>query len=140
MPTLDESKGVGSGGSRRDTDNSESKESKGTSTQTGSFNWDREEGGYSLEWADLAKFELWHRRNPSGQTAPGDLMCEVALKIMSKKRVKGSGESMWSEMRVAPGSQQRESCFPTHLFSMMCLRTCPRLSPNMFGCLSVGQI
>jgi len=67
-------------------------------------------------------------RNPSGQTAPVDLMCEVALKIISKKRVKESGESVWSEMRVAPGSQQRESRFPTRLFSMMCLRTRPRLS------------
>jgi len=67
-------------------------------------------------------------------------MCEVALKIISKKKVKGSEESVWSEMRVAPGSQQRESRFPTRLFSMMRLRTRPRLSPNMFGCLSVGQI
>jgi len=59
MPTPDKSEGVGSGGLWRNTDNSESEESEGTLTQTGSFNWDQEEGGYSLEWADLAKFELW---------------------------------------------------------------------------------
>jgi len=77
VPTPEESEGVGSGGSQRNMDNSESKESEGTEsshvnspdnaklpatlTRTGSFNSDWEEGGYSLEWADLAKFELWHQ-------------------------------------------------------------------------------
>jgi len=77
MPTLDESKGIGSSsavGSPGNTDDSESKgtgssrantpdnaKSPATSKRAGSFNWDRVEGGYTLEWADLAKFELWHR-------------------------------------------------------------------------------
>jgi len=33
-------------------------ESPATSTSNGSFNWDQGHG-YSLEWADLAKFKLW---------------------------------------------------------------------------------
>ena len=35
-------------------------ESPATSTSNGSFNWDWEHS-YSLEWADLAKFKLWHQ-------------------------------------------------------------------------------
>jgi len=36
-------------------------ESPATSTRVGSFNWDREKGGFNLEWANLAGFKTWHR-------------------------------------------------------------------------------
>jgi len=32
-----------------------------TSRRVGSFNWDREQGGFTCEQANLAKFELWRR-------------------------------------------------------------------------------
>ena len=32
-----------------------------TSRRLGSYNWDRETGGFTLEWEDLAAFELWRR-------------------------------------------------------------------------------
>ena len=70
-------------------------------------------------------------------------MCEVALKIISKKKVKGSEESVWSEMRMLQGLHHLNMVSlisPPRLFSMIRLRTRPRLSPNMFGCLPVGQI
>ena len=35
--------------------------SPATSTKKGSFNWDREKGGFSLEWANLAEFEMWRK-------------------------------------------------------------------------------
>jgi len=82
-------------------------------------------------------------RNPSGQTAPGDLMREVAPKAIPKQKVKENEESVWSEMRVLQGLHHLNMVSlisPPRLFSMIRLRTRPRLSPNMFGCLSVGQI
>ena len=69
--TLDESEGEGTeslrgstpaeeeGSSRANTpDNADS---AATSKKRGSFNWDREKGGYSLKWANLAEFEKWRR-------------------------------------------------------------------------------
>jgi hypothetical protein len=48
-----------SGSSRGDTpDNAES---PSTSRNKGSLNWDREKGRYTLEWANLAEFEIWRR-------------------------------------------------------------------------------
>ena len=60
-------------GSDADTDDSESgsesegadspdnAESPATSRRRGSFIWDREKGGFSLEWANLAEFDLWRQ-------------------------------------------------------------------------------
>ena len=82
-------------------------------------------------------------QNPSGQTAPGDLMREVALKVIPKQKVKENEEGMWSEMRVLQGLHHLSMVSlisPPHLFSTICLHMCPHLSPNMFGCLSVGPI
>ena len=39
----------------------ENAESPATSRRIGSFNWDRVEGGYTLEWANFAKFKLWRQ-------------------------------------------------------------------------------
>lgn len=36
-------------------------DSPATSRHIGSFHWDWEEGSYSLEWPDLAEFELWQQ-------------------------------------------------------------------------------
>ena len=36
-------------------------ESPATSRKKGSFNWDREKGGFNLEWANLAEFDMWRR-------------------------------------------------------------------------------
>ena len=40
-------------------DSPDNTESPATSRRRGSFNWDREKGGFSLEWANLAEFNLW---------------------------------------------------------------------------------
>jgi len=50
--TLDESEGEGT------PDNAGS---PATSTKRGGFDWDQEKGGFNLEWANLAKFEMWHQ-------------------------------------------------------------------------------
>ena len=69
--TVDESEGGGTGSScASPTDESESTgsscanspdnaESLATSRRKGSFNWDQERGGFSLEWTNLADFEMW---------------------------------------------------------------------------------
>ena len=36
-------------------------------------------------------------RNPSAQTLPEDVICEVALKAIPKKRIRGNEENVWSE-------------------------------------------
>ena len=36
-------------------------ESPATSRKKGSFNWDQEKGGFTLEWANLAEFDMWRR-------------------------------------------------------------------------------
>jgi hypothetical protein len=76
-------------------------------------------------------------RNPRAHGAPGNVTRGVALKPIPKKQVKGNEESVWNEMGAtgSQSSQYRASLFPT-LFSIM--RLCA--SPNMLGCLSVGQI
>ena len=77
VPNPDESEGIGSPSAAGSPSNMDDPESKGTrssrantpdnakspatSKWAGSFNWDQAEGGYTLEWADLAKFELWHQ-------------------------------------------------------------------------------
>jgi len=85
LHTPDESKGItscgntedsefqGTGSSRADMDNSETQitgssqsntpdnAESATSRHVGSFNWDRKEGGFSLEWANLDEFELWRQ-------------------------------------------------------------------------------
>ena len=35
-------------------------ESHATLRKKGSFYWDWEKGGFTLEWANLAKFDMWH--------------------------------------------------------------------------------
>ena len=50
--TLDESEGEGT------PDNAGS---PAASTKRGGFDWDREKGGFNLEWANLAEFEMWHQ-------------------------------------------------------------------------------
>jgi len=70
-------------------------------------------------------------------------MHEVALKVIPKQKVKENVESVWGEMQVLQGLHHLNMVSlisPPHLFSMIRLRTRPRLSPNMFGCLSIGQI
>ena len=67
--TPDESEGEGTGtrvstpeeeGSSR-ANTPDNADSAATSKKRGSFNWDREKGGFSLEWANLAEFEKWRR-------------------------------------------------------------------------------
>ena len=64
----DDSEIQGAGSPRANTDDSEGRslhdtldnaESQATSRHMGSLNWDWEEGSYSLEWANLDKFQLW---------------------------------------------------------------------------------
>ena len=49
---------VDNGGSRG---NIPSAEDLASSRSKGSFNWDREQGGFSREWANFAEFETWRR-------------------------------------------------------------------------------
>src|SRR5260221_9404837 len=81
-------------------------------------------------------------RNPSVQTAPGDVTREVALKAIPKKKAKRNEESVWSEMGSSRVSIIQSWVFaPPFFFLHDALeRTRPRLSPNMFGYLPVGQI
>ena len=67
--TPDESKGEGTG-TRVSTleeegsscaNTPDNADSAATSKKRGSFNWDQEKGRFSLEWANLAKFEKWHQ-------------------------------------------------------------------------------
>jgi len=70
-------------------------------------------------------------------------MREVVLKAIPKQKVKENEESVWSEMRVLQGLHHLNTVSlisPPRIFSMIRLRTRPRLCPNMFGCLSIGQI
>ena len=69
-------------------------------------------------------------------------MREVAPKAIPKQKVQENEESVWSEMRVLQGLHHLNMVSlisPPRLFSMIRLRTRPRLSPNMLSCLSVGQ-
>ena len=75
VPTPDKSKGIGSSSTVGLPGNMDDSESEGTGSShantldntklpatlkwAGSFNWDWKEGGYTLEWPDLARFELW---------------------------------------------------------------------------------
>jgi hypothetical protein len=53
--------GESSRGSSSDTsDNADSPDPE-TSRSKGSFNWDREKGGFNIEWANLAEFDMWRR-------------------------------------------------------------------------------
>jgi len=81
-------------------------------------------------------------RSPSAQTAPGDVTREAALRAILKKKVKGNKESVWSEMRVLQGLDHPHIVRPPHTAVLhdVPAPTRPRLSPNMFGCLSVGQV
>ena len=70
-------------------------------------------------------------------------MREVAPKAIPKQRVKENEESVWSEMQVLQVLHHLNMVgliSPPRLISMIRPRARPRLSPNMFGCLSVGQI
>jgi len=76
--------------------------------------------------------------------APGDVMCEAALRALLKKKVKGNedSESMWSEMRVLQGLNHPHIVCPLHTAVLYDAPAPahPRLSPNMFDCLPVGQV
>ena len=53
--------GESSHGSSSDTsDNADSPDPE-MSRSKGSFNWDREKGGFNIEWANLAEFDMWRR-------------------------------------------------------------------------------
>jgi len=70
-------------------------------------------------------------------------MREVALKAIPRQKVKENEDSVWGEMRVLQGLHHLNMVSlisPPRLISMIRLRVRPRLSPKMFGCLSVGQI
>ena len=58
-------------------------------------------------------------RNPSAQTPPEDVICEVALKAIPKKRIRGNEEKVWSEMRVLDHPDIVRPMSP-HPFSSSC--------------------
>ena len=69
-----------------------------TSRSQGSFNWDREEGGFTLEWKDLAEFEMWRRDEEriysieltaSSTRAGGDLWSRRQLFVCGRERSGG---------------------------------------------------
>ena len=57
-----------------------------SSRSKGSFNWDREQGGFSLEWANYAEFEKWCRME--------ELASSIEF-IMSTSRNDGILSSQW---------------------------------------------
>jgi len=79
---------------------------------------------------------------PLPQPVPGDVTREVTLKAIPKKKVKGNEESVWSEMRVLQGLDHPNIVRPPYapVLRDAPARARPRLSPNIFGCLSVGQV
>ena len=58
-------------------------------------------------------------QNPSAQTAPEDVIHEVALKAIPKKRIKGNEENVWSETRVLDHPDIVRPISP-HSFSSSC--------------------
>jgi len=71
-------------------------------------------------------------------------MREAALRALLKKKVKGNedSESIWSEMWVLQGLDHPHIVRPLHTAVLhdAPVPTHPCLSPNMFGCLPVGQV
>ena len=94
-------------------------------------------------------------------TMAGDITCEVVLTPMPRREVKGNKETIWSSMLVLQGLDHRVFHFPfpishfpfpishfpfpiSHFPFPFFLHYEPvrpprRLSPDMFGCLSVGR-
>ena len=72
-------------------------------------------------------------------TARGDVKREIALKATLKKKCRGNEEIIWNEMRVLQVLDHANivRSFLPPFFSPPCARC---LTPNIFGCLSVGQI
>jgi len=71
-------------------------------------------------------------------------MHKAALRALLKKKVKGNEdlESMWSEMQVLQGLDHPHIVHPPHTAVLhdAPAPVHPCLSPNMFGCLPVGQV
>ena len=69
-------------------------ESPATSRKKGSFYWDWEKGGFTLEWENLAEFDMWRRMEES--------TCSIQF-IMSHSR---KGGIRWSEKATYVCSRQ----------------------------------
>ena len=57
-----------------------------TSRSKGSFNWDWEKGGFSLEWASIAKFQMWRETE--------ELVCSIEFMTCSTRTGQGI---LWSQ-------------------------------------------
>ena len=107
MHTLDDESGTGSSygslhGNTEDTKDTKDTDTKGTDTKgmrantpdntkslatsrsKGSFNWDREKGGFDLEWANVIEFDVWR------------LAEELAYSIEFVKSHSWTGGILWS--------------------------------------------
>jgi hypothetical protein len=92
-PDDTDTEGTDTEGTRANTpDNAES---LATSRSKGSFNWDREKGGFNLEWSNLIEFEVWR------------LAEELAYSIEFVKSESRTGGILWSrKTRYVCGRQE----------------------------------
>ena len=100
VDTAEESEGEDSGSESEGAWNSHANsadkaESPATSRKKGSFNWDREKGGFSLEWANYAEFEKWRQTE--------ELACSIEFSASSSR----AGGIDWSrKQRFVCGRQE----------------------------------
>ena len=73
----------------------ETVETPATSTRRGSFNYDREHGVFTLEWANLAAFDAWRREE--------ELRYSIELIASTVKR----GGPLWTQYRLYVCSRQQ---------------------------------
>ena len=81
-------------------------------------------------------------RNSSVLTA-SDVTCEAILKAIPRKRVKGNEQIIWTERDAGAQGIDHPNIVRSvspRLFSFSSMRLRRYLSPNMFGCLPVGQV
>ena len=84
--THEGSRGHGDMSEESDTDDvPDNAEAPATSRKKGSFYWDREKGGFTLEWENLAEFDMWRWMEES--------MCSIQF-VLSHSQKRGI---RWSE-------------------------------------------
>ena len=93
--TCEGSRGRGDMSEESDTDDvPDNAEAPATSRKKGSFYWDREKGGFTLEWENLAEFDMWHRMEES--------TCSIQFVLSHSQK----GGIRWSEKATYVCSRQ----------------------------------
>jgi len=83
-----------------------------TSMKRGSYNYDRDRGGFPYEWSDLAEFEEWRR----------DEERAYSIELIASSSVSAAPGALWSRKRVyvlscqlSGGKSKYEKKFPDRL-------------------------